>query len=153
MYRFYPQSIYDRLLAVSLLFYYTHSHFDIINWTVTTGGCCLLDHFHDIKALFHFTKYGVLAIEMWRTSNSRVNLQLLISQAITLNLTLSFRSEFILQLLQSCTVAFAAHLHNLVSMLLSQLIKGILNLLHLQLFGELAKLSFVVYLSPNDIEL
>ena len=46
-----------------------HSHFDIINGTVTTGGCGLLDHFHDIKALLYLTEYGVLTVKVWRAAN------------------------------------------------------------------------------------
>ena len=59
---------------ILFLFRQYHSHFDIINGTVTTGSSRTLNHLHDIKTLLYLTEYGVLTIEVRRTTDGGVNL-------------------------------------------------------------------------------
>ena len=63
-----------------------------------------------------FTKYSVLTVKMGCTANSRVYLQLVIGQASFSYLTLSFRSQFVLQFLKPLTIPVTTHLHNLSTM-------------------------------------
>ena len=129
-------------------------HFDIINRSVPSTCSRILYHFYHVKPFLYLAKDSILAVKMGRASDSRVYLLLFLYQSgIVLGLLLCLCCQTVLQFLQSRTIALTPHLHNLITMLRSQLVEDGLNLLHLQLPGELAKLSFVVLLSPDDVEL
>ena len=48
----------------------SHSHFNIIDGSVSTSSSGTLNHFNHIKAFLNLAKYGVLAIKMGRAANS-----------------------------------------------------------------------------------
>lgn len=59
--------------------YNRNPHFNVVNGTIATCSCGLLNHLYNIKAFLYFAEYGILSIKVWRTSYSRIDLQLLIS--------------------------------------------------------------------------
>ena len=82
-----------------------------------------------------------------------VDFHLLLCDAVASDLRLGLVSQLLLQGLQPLAVTLTTHLHNLVVVLTHQLIEGRLDLLHLQLLGELTQLALVIHLTPDDIEL
>ena len=130
-----------------------HSHFNIINWSVSTSSSSALYHFNHINTFLDLAKYGVLTVKMWGTADAGIYLQLFLCQSSLANLFLSFCNQFLLQFLKSVTIPVSTHLHNFSAVFCCKFIESRPNLLHPQLFGELAELSLIIYLPPDDIEL
>ena len=81
------------------LFNYCHSHFNVIYWSVSASSCSTLNHFNHIKTFLNLSEHCILAVKMGSATNCRVYLQLVIGQTRLPDLTLSFRSQFVLQFL------------------------------------------------------
>ena len=47
-----------------ILFNNYHSHFDVINRSISTSSSRSLNHFNHVEAFFYLTKYSVLAVKM-----------------------------------------------------------------------------------------